>query len=106
VLVTPPDLVIEPQAGNRCVIGIELDAFGPRDVVAQILGERHLNSRDQVDHHTHLLTFGGVRRSEPCTKDKRTCNRESHHPLGHGKILSLRPLVHRKMNRYHGDAHV
>src|SRR5262245_52110700 len=44
VLVTPPDFVIEAQAGNGSAVGVELHAFGARRVVAQVLRERHFHS--------------------------------------------------------------
>jgi hypothetical protein len=66
VLVTPTNFIIKAQAGNCGAIGVELDAFGSRHVVPEMLGKRHLYSGNEVDHHAHLLALGSLRRSERC----------------------------------------
>src|SRR5262245_13424106 len=66
VFVPPTNFVIKAEAGNSSAIGVELDAFGSRQVVPQMLGERHLNSGNEIDHHAHLLALGSLRRSERC----------------------------------------
>jgi hypothetical protein len=58
VLITPADLVIETKARNRRTVRVELDAFGARQVVAQVFREGHFHSGNQIDDHAHLLALG------------------------------------------------
>jgi hypothetical protein len=65
VLVTPPLLIIEAQAGDGGAIRVELNLFGAGDIVAQIARERHFHPRNEVDHHSDLFTLGGLCRQKP-----------------------------------------
>jgi len=73
VLVAPADLVIEAKARSGGTVCIELDAFGTRHVVAQVLREGHFYPGDQIDDHPHLLALGclhrGHEREEESTGD-------------------------------------
>ena len=73
VLVAPPDFVIETQARNGCAIGVQVHPFGARQVVAQVLRERHFYSGNQVDDHSHLLSLGSLRRSDRHADQKCAC---------------------------------
>jgi hypothetical protein len=59
MLIAPPDFVIEPQAGDRGTIGVEVDPFGMRHAVRQIFRVRHFHSGNQIDDHPHLLSLSG-----------------------------------------------
>jgi hypothetical protein len=56
MLITPANFVVEAKAGNCRAIGVELDPFGPRQVVAQILRERQL----MATHSTRALASARV----------------------------------------------
>ena len=64
VVVAPANFVIETQTGDACGVGIELHSFSARQVVAQVLWERHFHSGNQIDDHSHLLSLGRVRWSK------------------------------------------
>src|SRR5262249_38153142 len=65
VLVTPPLLVVEPQAGGCGAIGVELHALGAGDIVAQIGREWHFRAGNQIDDHADLFALGGMSLHEP-----------------------------------------
>jgi hypothetical protein len=88
VLVTPPDLVIQTQASNGGAVGIQVHPFGTRQVVSQVLRERHFCPGNQIDDHPHLLSLGSLRRSHRRADQKEACKDEVLDCVGHDQSLS------------------
>jgi hypothetical protein len=89
VFIAPANLVIETQAGNGGIVGVEAYVLGAGCVVAQTLRERHFHSGNQIDDHPYLLSFSSVCGNKGLTHRNGARERQQQLDVpGHEKFLS------------------